>query len=62
VGERTGARLLAVAALAFLLFNYPLLAIVDKPVTVFGLPLLWTYLLTAWALVIGLVAWITRDP
>ncbi|HVM28851.1 MAG TPA: hypothetical protein VM433_14425 [Mycobacteriales bacterium] len=62
MGERTGARLLAVAALAFLLFNYPLLAIVDKPVTVFGLPLLWTYLLTAWALVIGLVAWITRDP
>lgn len=61
MGGRNSARLVAVAVLAFVLFNYPFLSIFDKPVRILGLPLLWTYLLTAWALVIALVAWITRD-
>ena len=39
----------AVAALAVLLFNYPLLALFDVDVRVLGVPLLWAYLFTAWA-------------
>jgi len=61
VGQRSAGQLVAVAVLAFLLFNQPFLTIFDKPVQVLGLPLLWAYLLTAWALVIALVAWIARD-
>lgn len=62
MGERSAARLVAVAVLALLLFNYPFLAVFDKPVRVLGLPLLWTYLLGAWVLVIALVAANSREP
>ncbi|MDP9496137.1 MAG: hypothetical protein M3P46_00390 [Actinomycetota bacterium] len=55
-----GQRLIAAAVLAFLLFNFPFLALFDRPVLLFGLPLLWAYLLGAWVLVIALVAWTTR--
>lgn len=61
MGQRSAGQLVAVALLAFLLFNHPFLTVFDKPVQVFGLPLLWAYLLTAWTLVIALVAWIVRD-
>jgi len=61
VGPRSAGQLVAVAVLAFLLFNHPFLTVFDKPVQVLGLPLLWAYLLTAWTLVIALVAWIVRD-
>lgn len=60
MGQRSAGQLVAVAVLAFLLFNHPFLTVFDKPVQVLGLPLLWAYLLTAWALVIALVAWIVR--
>ena len=53
-------RLLAVAGLALVLFNYPMLAVFDKPVLVAGVPLLWAYLFIAWALVIALVGWMSR--
>ena len=56
MGQRSAGQLVAVAVLAFLLFNHPFLTVFDKPVQVLGLPLLWAYLLTAWALVIALVA------
>lgn len=59
--ERSGPRLAAAAVLAFLLFNYPLLAVFDRPVRVLGVPLVWAYLFTAWALLIALVAWLVRD-
>lgn len=55
------ARLVAVAVLAFLLFDYPFLAMADKPVRVLGLPLLWVYLFAAWTAVIVLVARTGRD-
>jgi len=61
VGDRLrSVRLLAAAALALVLFNYPMLALFDKPVLVAGVPLLWAYLFVAWALVIALVGWIVR--
>jgi hypothetical protein len=54
-------RMVAVAALALLLFDYPLLAVFDVDVRVLGLPLMWAYLFTTWALVIAVLAWIVRD-
>jgi hypothetical protein len=56
-----GARMVAVAALAVLLFNYPLLALFDVPERVLGVPLLWAYLFTAWVAVIAVIAWVARD-
>jgi len=53
--------LVAVAAMALLLFNFPLLALFDVDVRVLGVPLLWAYLFVVWTLVIGLVAWVSRD-
>jgi hypothetical protein len=54
-------RLAAAAVLALLLFNYPFLALFDRDVRVLGIPLLWVYVFAAWALVVGLVAWLVRD-
>jgi hypothetical protein len=55
------APLVAAAALALLLFNYPILAVFAVDARVLGVPLLWAYLFTSWAVVIALVAWIMRD-
>jgi hypothetical protein len=54
-------RLAATAGLALLLFNYPFLAVFDVDVRVLGIPLLWAYLFTVWALVVALMAWLVRD-
>ncbi len=55
------ARLVALAVLAFLLFNQPFLAVFDVPARVLGVPVLWAYLLGVWAAVIALVAWVSRS-
>jgi hypothetical protein len=55
-------RLAAAAALGFLLFNYPLLSLFDSRARVLGVPLMWAYLFTVWALLIILVALIVRWP
>lgn len=55
------ARMVAVAALALLLFNFPLLALFDVDVRVLGVPLVWAYLFFVWAAVIAVVAWVVRD-
>jgi hypothetical protein len=55
------ARMVAAAALAILLFDYPLLALFDVDVRVFGVPLPWVYLFTAWVVVIAVLAWVARD-
>jgi hypothetical protein len=51
-------RLLALFIAAGLLFNFPLIALWDHPVTVFGVPLFPLALFTLWALLIGALAWI----
>jgi hypothetical protein len=56
-----GARMIAVATAALLLFGFPLMALFDVEVRVLGVPLLWAYLFVAWAVVIGIVAWVVRD-
>jgi hypothetical protein len=49
-------RLVAVFLLGGLLFNYPLLALFNIPAEAFGIPVLYTYIFVAWALLIGLAA------
>lgn len=51
-------RLVALFALALLLFNFPLLALWDREVLLFGLPLFPVALFIIWALLIGLLAWL----
>jgi hypothetical protein len=58
--RRTGERLVALALLGLLLFNYPLLAIFSTDTTVFGVPVLYAYLFASWALLIGLMALVVR--
>jgi hypothetical protein len=61
MSERTKtARLVSAAVLGFLLFNYPLLAVFDLDARVLGVPVLWAYLVTAWAALIALAAVIVR--
>lgn len=57
----TSPRMVAVAALALLLFNYPLLAVFDVDVSLLGVPLLWAYLFASWVIVIAVVTWVVRD-
>lgn len=49
-------RLAVLFVLGCLLFNYPLLALFNRPERVGGVPLLYVYVFAAWALLIGLLA------
>ena len=60
-GSLRSARMVAVAALAVLLFGFPVMALFDVAVRVLGVPLLWAYLFIAWTVVIAIVAWVVRD-
>jgi len=51
-----GPRLVAVFLLGLLLFNYPLLALFNRPTATSGIPLLYVYIFVAWMLLIGLLA------
>jgi len=53
----TGQRLAAVFLLGCVLFNYPLIALFNRPGEVFGIPLLYFYIFGAWAALIALMAW-----
>ncbi len=52
----TGQRLAAIFLLGCILLDYPLLSLFDRPVTVFGVPLLYAYLFVIWAALILLMA------
>jgi hypothetical protein len=58
--RRKGERLIALAVLGFLLFNYPLLSLFSTERTVFGVPVLYAYLFASWGLLIGLMALVLR--
>jgi len=49
-------RIVCLFLLAFLLFNYPMLALFNVSQTVLGVPVLYAYVFAAWALVIALAA------
>lgn len=54
------ARLVATAALGFVLLTYPMLSLVDGGGRVLGIPSLSAYLFVVWALLIALVALAVR--
>jgi len=58
--DRVNTRLVVLAALAFGLFNYPLLSVFDVDVIVLGVPLVWLYVFVVWGLLIALVGLTTR--
>lgn len=51
-----GPRLAALFLLGVLLLNFPFLHLVDRPIALFGVPLLYAYVFAVWALLIGLMA------
>jgi hypothetical protein len=59
-GRLKTARLVAVAALGFLLLNFPLLSLADSEARVLGIPALYAYLFAVWAVLIALIALIAR--
>jgi len=52
-------RLVALFLLGFVLLNYPILSLLNLPIFVFGLPLLYIYIFGIWGLLILLSAWAT---
>jgi hypothetical protein len=54
-------RLVALFGAALLLFNFPLLALWDHEVLVFGLPLFPAALFAVWAALIGILAWLMES-
>ena len=57
---RKSERLVGLALLGLLLFNYPLLSLFSSEGSVLGIPVLYAYLFAAWTTVIALVALIVR--
>ncbi len=53
----SAARAIAVFLLGCLAFGYPLLALVNVPALVLGVPVLYLYVFGAWAALILLIAW-----
>jgi hypothetical protein len=58
--RRKGERLVALALLGLLLFNYPLVSLFSTDGTVLGIPVLYAYLFASWGLLIGLMALVVR--
>lgn len=48
-------RLAGVFLLGWVLFNYPVLSLFNRPVALLGIPLLYAYVFGAWALLIVLI-------
>lgn len=55
-----GQRLVAIFFAGAMLLNFPLLALFDRPIEVFGLPLLHLYLFVVWAGLVIAVAWVAE--
>jgi hypothetical protein len=55
----TGQRLVAVFLAGVLLLNYPVIALFDRPLEWFGVPLLYIYLFGVWTGLIATMAGIT---
>ena len=49
-------RLVALFLLGCVLFNYPILSLINLEIPIFGLPLLLVYIFGIWGLLIGLTA------
>lgn len=55
-----GQRLVALCMLGVLLFNYPLLALFNVAATVFGIPVLYAYIFSAWILLTASMAYVVE--
>lgn len=55
-----GQRMVALFLLGNLLFNYPLLALFNKPESVLGIPVLYVYVFGGWAVLIALLAYVAE--
>lgn len=53
-------RLVAMTCLAALLFNAPILWLVDSSARLFGLPALMVYTFGVWAVFIAVIAWVVE--
>ncbi len=51
-----GQRLIALFLIGCLLFNYPLLSLFSQEGMIWGIPVLYVYIFSAWAALIGLMA------
>lgn len=60
--HRRGERLVAVLLAGAAALNHPVLSIFDETVLVLGIPALYLYVFSAWALVIAAAALVLRDP
>ena len=58
--EGKSQRMIALFLLGCVLFNFPILALFNVSGTVFGVPVLYAYIFLAWALLIGLMAWVAE--
>ena len=54
--QSKGQRFVGLCMLGLLLFNYPILALFNRPGTVLGVPVLYVYIFIAWAALIALMA------
>ena len=59
--ESRGQRFVALCMLGVLLFNYPVLALFNVSGAIFGIPVLYAYLFSAWAAFIALMAWMAES-
>lgn len=59
-GGPDSARLVALAALAVVALNFPLLLVWDRPASVLGLPLLGVAVFAIWAGLIAALVWVTE--
>jgi hypothetical protein len=59
--EMKGERLVALCVLGFLLFNYPVLALFNRPGTVAGIPVLYAYVFAVWGLLIALIVLVVES-
>ncbi|HJV74909.1 MAG TPA: hypothetical protein VJ654_11855 [Noviherbaspirillum sp.] len=55
-----GQRLVALFLLGNLLFNYPLLALFNRPDILLGIPVLYLYVFGAWVVLIALLAYVAE--
>lgn len=58
--ERRGERLIGLLIWGLILLNFPILSIFSGSALVFGLPVLYFYLFSAWLIIIGITALVLR--
>lgn len=58
--ELKGQRLAALCMLGVVLFNYPVLAVFNVASSVFGIPVLYAYIFTAWGLLTACMAYVVE--